>query len=287
MKTFKQFLAEAPLEDYQTHGDWSKAHGFRDKRDRMLIRHPRSIEMAKKKFGNTEHIFRFYFVNSHEAKQHVELGLMNLDWVSKNIGEDVAKAIAPHMEDDSINVIFTNNTGDERRNMSAWIMAHRIGHALASRRGDGDGFGYREAHNELIRNFSEIMGYYTTRDDFPDSEREMRGRFNDERTREDGRKKQLVMLKFFHEVGGFRSAREGNIRDWFEVMNELIAQYLTTGKIKFRPAPKSFGSKGLKGFNYHTDNVDDVNDHLDMMARDIGYYIDNALGAVANRILVM
>ena len=291
-QTFREFynqtVLETPLEDYQTHGNWKKAYGFRDKRDRMLIQHPRAIEMVKKKFGNTEHIFRFYFVNSAESQFHVELGLKKLEWVRMKLGDSVADAVAQHMDDDTVNVIFTNNKGDERRNMSAWIMAHRIGHAMASRRGDGDAFGYKQAHDNLIRGFSGAMEYYTQKE-FPSSEKEMtdRGSYYDRKSPQETRMPQLVMLKFFHEVGGFRSAREGNIRDWFEVMNELIAQYLTTGKIKFRPAPARFGSGGTKRFSYSTREVDEVNDHLATLARDMQYYIDNAIGMFANRILVM
>jgi hypothetical protein len=291
-KSFKQFhqenLQEAPIGDYETIGDWSKRASFRDKRDRTIIRHPRAIEITKKKFGNTEFLFHFYFVNSNEAKAHQEVGLVKPEWLQANLGDEVYNAVKKNLdaEDDGINVVFTNNDGAERMNMTAWIMAHRIGHALARERGSREAHGYREASNHLISQLSVCMDAYGD-SSFPDSEAKLTGGAYG--NRDQSRKKQRAMTAFFHEVGSFRSAREKSIRDWFEVLNELIAQYLTTGKIKFRPAPKSFGVRGPQGFMYRTDDagLEEVNDQLDMLSRDMEYYIDAMLGSVCNRVLVM
>lgn len=207
--TFKEYLKEAPIGDYQTIGNWDKNSSFRDSRDRMLIRNPSSIERVKKKFGNTPYVFNFYFVNSKQANRVTEEGVVSLKFVRENLGDEVANIVEKNLGNDNINVIFTNNKGAERKNMTAWIMAHRIGHALA---------------------------------------------------------------------------RERNIRDWFEVLNELIAQYLTTGKIKFNKAPKKFSANRK---NYFLNNEDEANELIDMLARDMEYLIDDILSSVQNSILVM
>lgn len=290
-QTFREFynanLTEAPIGDYETIGDWSKNSSFRDKRDRMLIQNPRSIEMVRKKFGNTEQLFHFYFVNTPAGNKVTEEGLVSLDWVRERLGNEVADAVGKNQDDDAISVVFTNNKGSERKNMSAWIMAHRIGHALAREGGSRQSYSYKEASDHLISTFADCMRHYG-RDNMPTSERDLnRGRSWDNSGYEAARKNQLIMLAFFYEVGAFRSARERNIRDWFEVLNELIAQYLTTGKIKFRPAPKIFGQKGPKGFQFGTRDTQDVDDILDTLSRDMEYYIDNILSSVANGVLVM
>jgi hypothetical protein len=289
-KTFREFyndqLLETPIGDYTTIGDWSKNSSFRDKRDRMLIQNPRSIEMVRKKFGNTEHMFHFYFVNSKEGDKVTEEGLVSIEWVKEHLGDEVFNTVSKNMGDDAINVVFTNNKGAERKNMSAWIMAHRIGHALAKERGSRKSYSYKEASDHLIQSFASCMEYYG-KSNFATSERELNGITYSQDGRNTRRQQQLMMLSFFYEVGGFKSARDRNIRDWFEVLNELIAQYLTTGKIKFRPAPSSFGLKGPKGFNYRTKEPDEVTEMLETLGRDMEYYIDNMLGGVCNSVLVM
>ncbi len=289
-QTFREFynrnLLETPIGDYQTIGDWSKNSSFRDKRDRMLIQHPRSIEMVRKKFGNTEHTFHFFFVNSKEGNKVTEEGIVKPEWVKEHLGEEVFNAVSKNMGDDAINVVFTNNKGAERKNMSAWIMAHRIGHALARENGSRRSHAYRECSDHLISQFAACMQYYG-KDSFPDSERHLTNRGYDEHSAQKSRRDQLTLLSLFYEVGSFKSARDRNIRDWFEVLNELIAQYLTTGKIKFRPAPKSFGQKGPKGFMHYSQETQDVDDILDTLGRDMAYYIDNMLGGVSNGVLVM
>jgi hypothetical protein len=64
MKSFKEYLQEAPVADYSTMGNWDKAYGFRNKRDRMLVNNPATINYIKKKFENTDYEFNFLFLNS-------------------------------------------------------------------------------------------------------------------------------------------------------------------------------------------------------------------------------
>lgn len=92
--TFKQWLQEAPLHDYETIGDFSKNSSFRDPRDRTIIQHPKSIERTRKKFGNTSFDFDFYFVNSPKANKHTEVGAVPLEWVKANLGDEVYNTVA-------------------------------------------------------------------------------------------------------------------------------------------------------------------------------------------------
>jgi hypothetical protein len=102
------------------------------------------------------------------------------------------------------------------------------------------------------------------------------------------RNNQRYMMYFFQQVCTFKSARDGNLRDWFEVLNELIAQYLTTGKIKFKPAPRCIGGgSGANKINLCTNQLDDVNDYLDMLERDLEFLLDNIMSGAVNRVLVM
>ena len=287
--SFKKYLVnEMALRNHETIGDFSKSSSFRDQRDRMLITNPRSIEHVKKKFGNSPYDFDFYFVNNSKANKFTEVGLVNMDWVRKNLGDEVADRVEPNMDQDHIQVIFTNNKGAQRKNMSAWIMAHRIGHALARNGLSQSNYRnhlYTDLTNFIINGISDIFKEYGVTN-FPKNENGFRKFYSNDNT---PRRQQLAMLYFFYHIGTFKSARDKKIRDWFEIINELIAQYLTTGRIKFNPPPKCFGGgAGGNRQNYCiTGDYEYATEQVETLARDVEYYIDNVLGAVVNGILVM
>ena len=279
--TFKQWLQEAPLHDYETIGDFSKNSSFRDPRDRKIIQHPKAIERTRKKFGNTPFDFDFYFVNSPKANKHTEVGAVPLEWVKNNLGDEVYNTVAKNHGQDHIQVIFTNNKGAERVPLTAWMMAHRIGHAARRDHKFKMNYQYEEAGKHLEQTFSNILSYYTNRD--TSLQRRM-GEYSNTRAN------QLAMLYFFYEVATFKSARERNVRDWFEILNELIAQYLTTGKVKFKQAPRSFGGgAGANKQYFHTsaENIEEVNDIIETLARDMQYLIDDIFSSLINAVLVM
>jgi hypothetical protein len=278
--SFKNYLInEMALHDYKTIGDFNKNSSFRDPRDRKILQHPVSIDRTRKKFGNTHWDFDFYFVNSAKANKHTEVGLVKPEWVKANLGDEVYNAIEPNLDQDHIQVIFTNNKGSERKNMTAWIMAHRIGHACARTNGMRDAHNqYAHASNHLISTISNILSDYG-----------LQGFSTNERQILSNRRNQLAMLYFFYEISTFRSARERTVRDWFEILNELIAQYLTTGKIKFKPAPKSFGGgagASKQGYALRGD-YEDVNDMVQTLARDMEFLIDDIFSSLVNSVMVM
>lgn len=275
--TFKQFLLEAPIGDYQTFGDFSKNSSFRDRRDRFLIKNPKTIELVKKKFDNTEHMFNFYFVNSAKANKHTEDGLITLQALRDKLGDEVADTVADKLDNDSINIVFTNNKGSERMPLTSWMMAHRIMHAMARENGMYKSYAYTEASDALLDCVSDCLQYYGVQDTVT-KDRHMSSK---------NRKFQLIMLQFFYQVATFKSARDKNIRDWFEILNELGAQYLTTGKIKFNQAPNIIELKGPKGFIYRCSDLEAVNDLLNSLENTMMYYIDIIMSNACNRIYLM
>lgn len=289
-KSFKEYLSETPIGDYKTFGDFSKRQSFHNKRDRMLIQHPTSIARMKKKFDNSHVDFNLFFVNTKEAKNHTELGQVTLDYVRKNLGDEVADAVDNATDkEDSINVIFTNNSGDERKPFTAWMAAHRLGHAFDRKNGSSEKYSqYKSASNHLISNISSIMQDYGVKD-FPNNDDKMSYTQSYDRNNSDKlRHNQRAMIHFFHKVATFKSARDENLRDWFEVLNELIAQYLTTGRIKFNPAPQTFGKQGFgKGQIYHLRDKESADQQIDTLSRDMELMIDDILSSLMGSILIM
>lgn len=296
-RSFKQFLIETPIANYDTVGDFSRGSSFTHKGDRALVTNPRTVEIVKKKFNNTEHVFNFVFVNTKEARNFTEVGVVKdgIYWVKKNLGPDVAKKINDYGDSaDAITVIFTNNKGVERIPLTGWMMAHRIGHAARRTDGANDRRSqYMEASNTLVRSFAEIMEIYGARD-VPNNDMNMTMRgYSYNGSREgDLRTKQLMMKQWFQQVATFRSARKEIIRDWFEVLNELIAQYLTTGKIKFNKPPRRFvvNSKGGQKRYYGISGDDEYAEACEMvdgLARTMEYMIDDIFSTLYGSILVM
>lgn len=298
-KTFKQFLIEAPLGDYKTIGNWDKGSSFRSKRDRMIIQHPRTVETLKKKLKSRYHTFNLFFVNSKEANEHTEVGRVDLEWVRKNLGEEVAKTVEPtYQEEGHVNIIYTNNKGEEGRPMTTWMMFHRMAHSMARpNAGRGKQFpSYQEAMDTVIWHLAQILEEYGIKD-FASSEDKLNSRNAEYSSngyplsRFNARTRQQIMKKFFTEVCTFRSARENNLRDWFEVTNELFAQYATTGKVKFKAPPKKFGSKMAFGRGtgefFLRGEEENVSDTLNSLANTLKYYFDDMLSDAESSILVM
>jgi len=280
---FTEFLIlkEAPITDYKTFGDFSKGSSFRDKRDRFLITNPRTIEHVKKKFGNTDYNINMYFMNSPQANKWTEEGSVNLDWVRKNLGDEIADHISPKLDDDAINIIFTNNKGAERINMTAWMIAHRLFHALG--RSDGRGaqfYQYNEAGKHYVDQINNLLQCYSNGNTQISTRRGPAAHDYGPKSRDH----QLLLKNISQQICTFKSARDGVIRDWFEVLHELGAQLVTTGNIKFNDPPKSLK---VGRYSLVLKDEEEAKSILDMLGRDMGYYINALLGSVVNSILVM
>lgn len=203
---------------------------FRKKADKKLAS---NVKRVTKAFAKSEHDFDFYFVNSPEANKHTEVGMVSPEWLRTQMPE-FWKIFHEKWNEDHISIIFTNNKGANWVPMTPWIMAHRIGHAsrrdenfFTSNRVDSgyDAFVKEFMHwvNEIFQN---VYDTHPVRSAFP------------------WRREEQLKLKHFYEmIGTFKSARQKNLRDYFEMYNELIAQYLIKGEVKFNTLEPSFGNR--------------------------------------------
>lgn len=239
-------LTEAPIGDIHHIGNWDKNSSFRAS-DRAIVRNPVIIQKMRQRFGATTFDFQIFFVNSPEANKHTEVGQVDWEWLGRempNTCQELRRLtdLGQGIKEDSINIVFTNNKGAQRVPMTPWIMAHRIGHVLRRAYGrngqsHGSGYAYREAENYLIQGTSDILEY-----DYGQTQWKARTDLdlstfgNGERGA--ARQKQMLYKSFWSQIGTFRSAREQKLREYFEMLNELIAQYITTGGIKFNPLPE-------------------------------------------------
>jgi hypothetical protein len=275
---------EAPLGDYQTIGNWGdkeKASSFAQKADRSMIQNPTAIRKAHEKFGRTEHILNLYFVNLPGLRKYSESGVMEPEQIAQAMPKAWPEIEARGRDGvdhkNGINVIFVSNTGFKRMPMTPWIMAHRIGHAIqtTNRMAKHSYWNdYEEDASEFFSNLLEgVYDWSVPRQDIFTG----------------GGEQDKLMAKFFEGIGGMRSARKGQLGGRpYEFLYEMFAQFVTQGKLTFRPLPQRFGVR------FGTYEIQDQ-DTADMWTRDLndgvgdhlGSRIDNTLYGMEGKFLVM
>lgn len=265
-----KLLFEAPIEDFKTVGDFSKSGSGWDKKSSKLLNNPVGIEKIKQKWSKTPYAFNMYMIKKVGASKFSEVGTVDKAFLQNELGLDVNEFKLD--TDDAITVFYTNNTGDEKVPMTAWIMAHRFAHAIMASTRKRD-----SAINASMRAFEKGARDLLV------------ATCNAYRVKPD----QNTMAKAASLVGTFKSARENNIRNDFEFVYELLAQYLITGTIKLNPLPESsdvfsrsvFGRKDSQRGT--SEEVEEFNDSVEMYARDMQHYADDVLSSCQNKIFVM
>ena len=233
---------------------------------------------------NKKNDFDLYFVNDKRVNNPSfrEVGYKHLDFV-RNIMQITPEEI-PDPSDDRITIIYTGNFGDERYMASGWILAHRFGHAIS--RSDNSTVG--DLWRKFIKNLADIFKDILSKVYNIEVDLNMRGNYSQIN------KNQKILKFAAQQIGTMKSARENNLRNWYEFAYELLAQYLISGKIKFNPLPKSiiigFGPYGRKEMRYtkSEESRQDINSsELDYYASTIEYQLEEILGACLNKIFVM
>jgi len=275
-------IDEAPLGDYQLVGNWGdkeKSHGFRHAADRKILQNPTAVRIAQKRFGKTEHILNLYFVNLPGASKHSETGFMEPEQIAAAMPKawpEIAARAEEANHRDAINVIFVGNTGFQRMNMTPWIMAHRIGHALRASERFGQRGYWRDYEEDATEFFSNILQSVY---DMNISPREIWF----------GQKDKLI-AKFFEAIGGMRSARKSKLGGRpYEFLYEMFAQHVVTGSLKFRNLPQSFGMRNGPYYRMQDEETADMWNHSlnSDVADHLGSRIDNTLYNAEGKFLVM
>lgn len=215
MKSFKQFLIEMPINNFQLKGQWGKdakrKYGY-DSKSSGILENPKGIEKIHRLWSNSKQDFDFYFLRSSKAYKHVEVGMVEPEWVKENLDLDIKP-------NDNITVIFTNNNAADRQPLNSWTIGHRLGHAIAR----------TEEYNYYFQKAIET--------DFKQILKSVYGLDSKLHVSYSDFDKQLKALA--SALGTMKSARDGTLRNFNEFLHELLAQYLITGKITFNNLTRS------------------------------------------------
>ena len=278
---------EAPLGDYQTIGNWGdkeKANSFAQKADRQIIQHPATVRKATKMFGRTEHVLNLYFVNLPGLRKFSESGVVEPDFIAQAMPQ-AWKEISARGKDgvdhtNGINIIFVSNTGFQRMNMTPWIMAHRIGHAIEASERMVRHNNWKDYEADASLFFANILQNVYDMDINPRDV--FMGRGNDK-----------LIAKFFEGIGGMRSARKGALGGRpYEFLYEMFAQHVTQGQLKFRDLPQCFGMRNGPQYCIRGEDAQDAADMWNRSLNDdvgdhLGSRIDNTLYDMEGKFLVM
>lgn len=285
----EQVLNEAPIDTYQTIGDFSKGHSFSDKRDRELVVHPVAIKKVKDFFKNTNVDFDFYFVNLKGRRYFAEHGKMSVDKVLKpypeGLGIKPEQLANGRINEDNITVFFVGNSAAEKIPLTSWTIAHRFGHAI--RRLDV----FEHYTNWLEKQFAEVLKHYNIvkAPPYASSYDPYKEKYNDYYSQSPANFDK-AKANLFNQIGTMKSARDGKIDRPFEFYYELFAQYLKDGKITLNPLGKTIlkghAAYGRKEHAY-TKNVDEVNSILNQIVLDFEYYAEDVLGSCIGDVYVM
>ena len=280
----EQVLNEAPIDTYQTIGDFSKGHSFSDKRDRELVVHPVAIKKVKDFFKNTNVDFDFYFVNLKGRRYFAEHGKMSVDKVLKpypdGLGIKPEQLANGRINEDNITVFFVGNSAAEKIPLTSWTIAHRFGHAI--RRLEA----FEHYSNWLEKQFAEVLKHYNIVKTSP---------YSSSNSYFGGGSRPSInfskaQANLFNQIGTMKSARDGKIDRPFEFYYELFAQYLKDGKITLNPLGKHIlkghAAYGRKEHAY-TKNVEEVNNILNEIIIDFEYYAEDVLGSCIGDVYVM
>lgn len=285
MKFKNWLLQEMPINKFQLMGQWEpdakRAYGY-SRQDIGILTNPSAVEKIHRHWSNSKNDFEFYFLRSSMARKQVEVGEVKPDWVKENLGIDIEP------KENAITVIFTQNTGAEKIPMTAWTIAHRLGHAIRR-----DKIFEQYFAKEIMKDFRELLKEVYGIDkkySYAPGGGYGGGYGNSQIDEKD-------LRALAHAVGTMRSARQNNLRNFFEFVYELVAQWIITGNVKFNPLPMSLilnkrMAWGRPSNDTKRSKLDDIahedwNETLRGYADKYEHYLDSVFSGLEGRIFVM
>jgi len=282
---FKDFfnyflLREDSVENIELKGDWdsNKQYGW-NKADTGILKSPLGLERIKTKWKIDQPV-DIYLVKGKHASKFVEFGKVNYDFVRNEMNLDILP------DSDHITIIYTQNTGAEKIPATPWTLAHRFGHALARVQGLGRS---NDQYESIVQAVDRLFG--TIAEDVYGTDISERKFYNPALSAQNRK----IRRELGHALGTFKSARDRRLRADFEFVNEIIAQYIITGKIKLNrdfprvlPLRYSWGQPtGNLRKQLSEEDKADLDNYLSNMERELEYHVDDALNAAIGDIFVM
>lgn len=288
---FRDFLLnEMPISNLTMRGDWRpdarRKYGF-NRQDAGILSSERGVEKIRRAFSNNKQEFDFYFIREKGAYKHLELGEVSPEWVKQNLNMDIEP------REDAITVLFTNNTAAEKMPMTAWTIGHRLGHAFR-RNAEFENYFSKEVERDF-RELLKMIYNYQAQEDRMYTYGGYYGGYG--QTPQPRNRAENVMRALAYAVGTMKSARDRNLRNFNEFVYELVAQYVTTGHIRFNPLPKTLILNNRQAWGrpnpdsrwsrLDAEEMQEWNQILEQHAKKYEEYLDSVFSSLTGRIFVM
>jgi hypothetical protein len=278
-----KLVLETPIDTFERIGEWeptNKPRGW-DKASRGILTSPSGVEKIKNLWNKLPEDVDMYLVSNKEGWKHTEVGQVPYEFVRNELKLNIP------IDSDHITIIYTNNKGSEKVPATAWTLAHRFGHAL--RRQSGFGLSINPMYKIVDNSINELIEHLALnlyRRDVKNNTSTY-GTYNNE--------KELIKKAVCNALGTFRSAREKILRNSAEFANELVAQYIITGKIKFNTEyPQILATRYTWGHPQGAykkplseEEIQDLIHFVTNKENDIRYAIEDMISNAVGNIFVM
>jgi hypothetical protein len=291
-------LIEAPVEDYTVMGDFTRPSRSWKPTDRRILPHPSNVRRVKNFFRNSPFDIRMWIVHSKDATKYADpqVGIVSIDWLKVNMPDIITGLMkTPQGLDglgsDSINIIYTNNTGTQWIPLTPWMMAHRMGHAIFQPEKESlDGlytswevrkmYDIDKYLSKTIDEILQVYNHYNAKIKY----------YNDFYRKSIGYIQNTTFInRLLCAIGTTKACREGKIDNGYEFIYECFAKYLITGKLKFNPPPDKLLVSHSWGRPQYTNSIDRneiievgyLLQHLaDMMETEFSHVLHHAVGKI-------
>lgn len=279
---FKDWITqfnEMPITNMTFQGSWgpkaTSGYGY-NRQDLGILENPNATEKIMRKWSNTKENFEVHFVRSEKAQEYrgIAAGEKSREWVKEELDFDVEP------QPDTITIIFTQNDSNENEKvpMTAWTIAHRVGHAIYANKEFHQGFA-KKIEKDFLTLLYRVYGVGSKAAKWSD-----------------GLENAYLLAYFAEKIGTMSSARNKKLGGFEEFLYELVAQYILTGKIKFNSLPKTFTIPDI-GNNYfrtlepkviiNDEKYKEFNQRLQNYAKIIEKRLDKIFSSLRNKIFVM
>jgi hypothetical protein len=220
-------INEAPLADFGTYGDLNTPGSF-PQNDLKAMNNDKWVKKLHVAFEKTRFNFNLYLynapegivkLNGEEHKAKTQYGNYHGLIHPLQLNPIIGKLLTRNITEQAITVLLTQNEGDEIVPLTPWIVAHRVAHAIfyADR-------SPKDTVPEITRYINSVRGDV-------DSFFVPAARLVAPITANSPLSERQRLNILARQVGKFRSAREGNVRDRGEFAIELVTQFIVQGKV--------------------------------------------------------
>jgi hypothetical protein len=241
MRRWIDIINEAPISIDTTHMD----RGFADHEqtfrpdDKKLMTSPKGVRKVEKLWHNSVVDVRLVLVDSGVGKGQALVTPLSRGYLD---GEDMTGKLKRQLGVDIepmpgvLTVVLTSNEGSGRHPLTAWTIAHRIFHCFDEGYGfdkfSESGF-YNLSYSHLYSPLTGLIRCIET----TDNEKLDRDRYSTD---------DELGTAIACALGRSRACRENNLNNTFELIPEMFAQYMLTGKITLNTAPTHFTFNGVE-----------------------------------------